>query len=144
VIREATPADAPRLAELSQHFLDSTPYGQLLKPAPGMVEKVVDLVLEQGITFVAEVDGAIVGMVGALVLPHPVTGEDYLDEVAWWVEPEHRGGSVGPRLLRHMEGWAVTSGLHMVKMVAPAATDVGDFYQRMGYMAVETAWIKVL
>lgn len=144
VIREATPADRPRLVEMSQHFLDSTPYGKLLRPAPGCIEQIVDLVFEHGQSWVAEVNGAIVGMLGVLVLPHPVTGEDYVDEVAWWVEPEHRRGTVGPRLLTHMERWAVLQGLHMVKMVAPAGTDVGAFYERDGYLALETAYVKVI
>lgn len=144
MIREARTEDRPRLVEMSQHFLDSTPYGKLLRPAPGCIEQVVDLVFEHGKSWVAEVDGALVGMLGVLVLPHPVTGEDYVDEVAWWVEPAHRMGTVGPRLLRQMEGWAVLQGLHMVKMVAPQDTDVGAFYERSGYLALETTYVKVL
>ena len=153
-IREAREADKPRLLELAQHFLDSSAYGKLLRPAPGMVRQVIDLVFEHGQVFVAEVPDTrryladpptVVGMLGVIVVPHPVTGEDFVDEVAWWVEPAWRTGTTGPRLLRYMEHWAVTQGLHMVKMVSPAdAPDVGEFYRRSGYMAAETAWVKVL
>lgn len=153
-IREARDTDKPRLLELAQHFMDSSAYGKLLRPAPGMVAQVIDLVFEHGKVFVAEaatwtgnVETAplVVGMLGVVVVPHPVTGEDFVDEVAWWVEPAWRTGTTGPRLLRYMEHWAVTQGLHMVKMVSPAdSPDVGEFYRRSGYMAAETAWVKVL
>lgn len=153
MIRQATVEDKPALTAMALNFMASTAYGQLLRPAEGMLDRLIDLVLENGAIFIAEVNSVQfasgrnqpIGMLAVVVVPHPVTGEDFVDEVAWWVEPAYRNATVGPRLLHHMEGWACMKGLHMVKMVAPAdAPDVGEFYRRSGYMAVETAWLKVL
>lgn len=85
---------------------------------------------------------ALVGMLAIVALPHPLAGGKVAEELAWWVEPEWRQGLLGPKMLREAEAWATRNGAVMVKMVAPAGTDVGEFYERIGYQAVETAYIK--
>ena len=84
----------------------------------------------------------LIGMLAIVAIPHPLTGRTYAEEIAWWVEPEHRGGLIGPKMLRHAEEWATRNGANVVKMVAPAGSDVGKFYEATGYQAVETAFIK--
>lgn len=156
-IRPATMADAARVKELVEHFMSQTSYGRILGLArPGVLETLIEEVIEGvGVILLAEEpevrageaiisQALVVGMIALAALPHPVTGEAFVDELAWWVEPAWRGSSIGPRLLRAAEEWTVQKGLHMLKMVAPAGTDVGAFYRRSGYMEVETAWVKVL
>jgi len=86
----------------------------------------------------------LVGMLGIIVALHPVTGRPYADELAWWVNPAHRRGRVGPALLGRGEQWARQMGASMLKMVAPVDTDVGRYYRKHGYDAVETAYVKRL
>lgn len=86
----------------------------------------------------------LVGMLAIVMVPHPLSGKTFAEEIAWWVEPEHRKGLIGPKMLRLAEEWATRNGANMVKMVAPAATSVGMFYERSGYKAVETAYIKTI
>jgi GNAT superfamily N-acetyltransferase len=83
-------------------------------------------------------------MLALAAVPHPVSGQDYAEELAWWVEPAHRGSSIGPRLLAAAEAWCVQNKLGVLKMVAPAASDVGAFYVRRGYTLVESVYQKVL
>lgn len=83
-------------------------------------------------------------MLAIVVLPHPITGRLYADELAWWVEPRFRRGRIGPTMLKHAEAWARQKGATVLKMVAPAGTDVGRFYEATGYRAVETAYQKRL
>jgi GNAT superfamily N-acetyltransferase len=144
MIRKATPADASRLVEMAGHFVEQTRYSTLFRFKPAAVAQLVALVLEHGVIFVAEQDGAIVGMLAALPMEEPIAKTPMLDEMAWWVEPAFRRGSVGPKLLRAAESWAVQKGLRLVKMVAPVGTNVGDYYKRMGYTEVETSWVKKL
>jgi hypothetical protein len=86
----------------------------------------------------------VIGMLALIAYEHPLTGRRVGEELAWWVEPEHRGGTAAGRLERHMLRWSVQNQLHMVKMVAPSGSSVGDFYDKRGYQALETHWIKVL
>lgn len=155
-IREAVDTDAADILRMAMAFADSTNYGKLLKPVPAMLEELIDQVMQMGTILVAEDwsifpvnrkgehERELVGMIALVAMPHPMNGETVAEELAWWVEPRSRGGSVGPRLLQAAEQWACKKGIHMLKMVAPAHTDVGEFYRRRGYLEVETAWVKVL
>jgi len=173
-IRPATIADVDTLVVMSARFLELTPYGALFPPMPGHLEMLARLVLEHGTALLAELhpvdcegfvphpceacpeglkcarcggpasEHRVVGMLGLVVVPHPLTGAMYVEEVVWWVQPEARGGLVGPKLLQAAEEWVSTKNVTMVKMVAPAGSDVGTFLERRGYSAVETAFIKVM
>lgn len=148
-IRPATDDDRAALATMVQHFLESTPYGALFPEVTRRdVDAVVDLVLELvessgGFVAVAEVNGAVVGLIAILHQVHVLTGQPYGDELCWWVEPSFRGA--GPRLLAAAEAWARTNGLLMFRMVAPSDSPaVGRLYERRGYRALETSYVKTL
>lgn len=144
VIRTATQADGPRLAEMAVRFLASTRYGALASASPSGLDELIAVVLQLGVIFVAEVEGRVAGMLAIAALTHPLTGERYADEQVWWVEPEHRHSSIGPRLLNAAEQWSIENGLAFVKMIAPAGSDVGAYYVRRGYVEVETVYQKQL
>src|SRR5207237_2966117 len=96
-----------------------------------------------GRIFVAEDrGGSLAGMIAVIVGGH--LGLRYADEQAWWVGPEYRSGTLGPRLLRHVEAWARSEGLPVLAMVAPAGSTIGGFYERLGYHEVETKYVKTL
>lgn len=141
LIRHARSIDKPRCLEMGRRFLASTPYGDLIQPAPGRLEGMFDLAFEQGCIVVADVDLLLVGMLVAVVWPHPFTGETVGDELVWWVEPEHRAGRIGPNLLRAFERWARREGVNSLKMVAPAGfPDTGKYLERRGYAPVESVY----
>ena len=146
MIRPAVSADVPRIVELVGHFLNQTPYGRLFDFDPDRLRLLADgVILDLGVILLAELDGVIVGMVAATALPEPYTGRPIAEELAWWVEPAHRQGAIGPKLLAALETWARTKGLALVKMVEPAGTPgVGAYYRRRGYEPVEIAWVKRL
>lgn len=163
LIRHATDADKPRLIEMAARFLLETPYGRLFdeRATPMSLSELIGNVLALGVIFVAEVSVGcaflcpgctarcapslkLVGMLAIVAIPHPMTGRTYADEIAWWVEPEHRHGTLGPKMLREAEDWAISQGANMLKMVAPAGSTVGRFYEHVGYRPVETAYIKLI
>jgi len=144
IIREATRADSPRLVAMTERFLATTRYGDVLGAADvEMLEALIGTVIDHGVIFVADIEGRLEGMLGIVALVHPVTGEPYGEELAWWVEPEARARSIGPRLLKTGEDWARARSLTRLKMVAPVGSGVGAFYQRCGYHPVEVAYLKV-
>jgi GNAT superfamily N-acetyltransferase len=147
-IREATEADIFRLIEMTTRFLCSTRYGEWMKPTPEQIDAFVVNVMKLGVVLVAEASVPeeqrlyLVGMIGIVLLPYPLTGELHADEIAWWVEPEYRNVTVGPKLLWSAERWATTNGAKVCKMVAPSGTDIGTFYARHDYVEVETIFVK--
>jgi GNAT superfamily N-acetyltransferase len=144
-IREANQSDRSRVVEMALAFLAGTPYGTLMPSTPDLLERFVDVVFELGAILVAECrDGDLVGMIALAVVPNLITGEPYVEELAWWVEPAYRTGTIGPRLLTAGEQWVRSRNLSLLKMVAPAQTRVGQFYERMGYTAVESTYCKRL
>lgn len=145
IIREARLTERRELLTMCLHFLDGTQYGAMFQVVPAALEAVVDSVFAQGVAVVAEVDGQLVGMLGALALEHPFSREVEMHELAWWVEPRYRSGACGPQMLGYLEHWTTTKGISVLKMVAPNDNPVvGRFLKRLGYRPVETAFVKVL
>lgn len=148
MIRAGTIGDEDRVLVLVQHFLDATPYGRILGLEVGeRPEGGRDLyrhALEHGIVWLAERRAEIVGFIAIAAIIHPLTRFPEGCELAWWMEPAHRRGRLGYLLLGCAEDWARQKGLPVLKMVAPAGSDVGDFYTRMGYEPVETVFQKRL
>lgn len=154
-IREATLVDQPELLTMARHFVEQTAVYAALGWNEEAVKHLVVTVLEHGVVLVAEylpssfeavyaeATPELVGMLGLCAFPHPIAGEPYADEVCWWVEPSHRQG-LGPALLGAAEEWTTRNGITLLKMVAPAGSSVGRFYERLGYQALETAYVKRL
>lgn len=144
IIRPATAADAPRLIQMAKAFLIHTRYGEIVRFSEPCLATLIAQVLALGAIFVGDVDGRLEGMLGLVELTNPISGDTYADELVWWVEPDARHRSLGPRLLKSAEFWAKSRNLSMIKMVAPTGTHVGSFYLRMGYTPIETAYVKRL
>lgn len=143
MIRLATLADVPALVAMGQRFLASTDYGAHVAASPAHLEDLAKALLatDQGVIFVAEIGGAVVGFLALHAFPHPMSGELTANELVWWVNPEARG--VGVALLRRGEAWAKAIGATCLQMVAPqAATDVRAFYERAGFVPVETMYSR--
>jgi GNAT superfamily N-acetyltransferase len=142
-VREATHGDQARIIEMATRFLAESAYGRMFPADPARLGVLMTMCVQMGVIFVAETEAGIVGMIALVSLTDPIGGVNYADEIAWWVEPAHRGGMVGPRLVARAQNWVRVKGLAFLKMVAPAdRPDVGAFYQRIGFEAVETAYIK--
>lgn len=145
-IRRATPLDLATCVRMAVRFAQEPPYGGLLPVNVGQLEVLVTFLFDHGGAFVAQLeDGEVVGMIGAHVTVHAIAGELVGNEVAWWVEPEHRGGSTALRLLAAAESWARDQGAVRFQMIAPAgASALRDLYRRRGYVEVETVFQRDL
>jgi len=148
IIRPATLEDSAAVCRMAIRFLEETPYGELVTPNEVKIAQLMLQCLDLGVIYVAELEDApphtLVGFLALVALAHPVSGDPFAEELAWWVQPEARHLSVGPRLLAHGERWAIAHALRMLKMVAPAASSVGGFYERRGYRLVELTYCKTL
>jgi GNAT superfamily N-acetyltransferase len=144
-VRECLPADIPRVIEMGTRFLATKPFGPAAPSDPARLEAAVDVCLRTGTILLSEqqlfVETRITGMFCLYAMEHPFTGEPMAEELAWWVEPEHRNGTAGVRLLRSAIEWATTSGVACLRMNAPNGTRVGTILERHGFRPVETAYV---
>lgn len=145
-IREATHADLDALVALGEDFHDSTEYASELANNPAQYRVIGTRLIEQpdGVLLVYEEGGASVGMLGAVVFNHPLSGERTVAEMFWYATRKHRG-TAGIRLLRALERWARARGAGYIQMVQPVWADrVGELYGAMGYHKLEVAWTRRL
>ena len=100
MIREANQYDITRLVEIMRQYASEAPIEILKEPEVQNADHVAQLLftLIAGRGFIL-VDDEYRGMIAALVNPNvwcPSVLE--LKELAWWVEPAHRQGSLGGKL----------------------------------------------
>lgn len=139
-IRPADAQDVPRIVEMGVRFIAESEYWRL---GTASVDKLTALALhlmEHGAMFVAEQDGAVVGMVGGFFYEHPMVDATIANEAVWWVEPEARG-MVGKALRETFEQWAHERQATHVVMVAPNDR-VGRHYEKVGYSTLERAFLR--
>lgn len=149
VIREAHASDAQSLLRMAFALVDSflVRVPCLAVDLPGVTRRLVEgLALERrdGRLLVAELDGALHGVMGAIRVEQETTGEDYAQEVIWWVDPPYRSRGVGPALLQAVENWARSVDLRMLKLEAPIASRAGKYLARHGFVPVEVTFVKEL
>jgi GNAT superfamily N-acetyltransferase len=143
MIRRATLADVPTLVEMGLRFHRSTPYAAHLAVDADAVEAVMQQLVtaDHGAVFVAEKDGAVVGMIGGAHYIQPFTTRRIASECFWWVNPDARG--CGVRLERALRAWATAEGATVLQMIAPTP-DVEQLYERLGYTRVEVMYQRSL
>lgn len=139
-LRRATRDDLAVCVRMGLRFVTDTAYRGKVTANVGQIQVLVEWLLDHGVIFVAQVDqGDVVGMIGASVITHPISGELTGSEVAWWLEPEYRGSISAVRLVALAEEWARDAGAVRFQMIAPAGHErLGEFYGRRGYVEIET------
>lgn len=151
MIRRATVEDVDRIVEMGVRFIETTVYRDLIPMTErsrwmqrDFVAALVDgPVQDASVVFVAEKDGACIGMIGAFVYVSPLTAEREGIETFFWIEPEHRGGRLFRDIVTVAEAWAKANGAIVFRMVAP--TDkVSKLYERLDYRPISTDFVKRL
>jgi GNAT superfamily N-acetyltransferase len=144
-IRQATVADLDALLDMSRQFAAEAAYRTVIGYAPDHLRQVIPMFLELGAVFVADVDGALVGMLAGVIAPHVLSGERTAEELAWWVAPAHRGRSIGPRLLKAAEVWIAQQDVRLFKLAVPIGQPrLAAFLKRRGYVSLETVFVRRL
>src|SRR5690606_18055436 len=104
--------------------------------------------LAQGLLLVAEIDGQLVGFIGAIAAPMPLQrAVPVAAEQFWWVEEAARGSGAGRLLLEGIEDAARQLGLRYLAMAAFEGLkieSVARLYARTGYVASERTFVKRL
>lgn len=138
-IRPATAADAPALAPLMAQLGYPT--------APEEMAARLEVLRGRAdfATFVAEADGAVVGMVGVTVSPSLYRSDLLGAIVALVVSSEFRGRGIAARLVERGEQWLRDAGARRAT-VSPSAhrADAHRLYERLGYAATGVRFSKAV
>ena len=148
IVRGAVFDDYEAIKRFMIDFANANPFKGLHNPHYNDVyaNRLIDKIRKNGVALVAEKDGEIIGMLLAMVqgdiwLPIIKT----MREVAWWVDPEHRGSSAGAKLLA--EYTKVGDQLvdnNIISAYTITTLGMGDHLnlQKRGWSPIETNFVK--
>lgn len=146
MIRQATVKDVDDLIEMGKRFLDYSAFSGLTKVEDDDLARGLCSVLDNGVIFVAEKEGKIIGGICGMMSKFwfaPRT--NVAAELAWWVDEEHRGSMSSIALLKAFEKWAKQNGAQVISMSDlridedyPAA----PLFTRLGYSVAERSHVK--
>lgn len=145
-IRQGDRWDMPDICELLRHYRSATPWKRMAEVDDEQwVTKLLSNILAgAGVIFVAEEQGQIVGMLLAIKNTNIWDPKIYmLQELAYWVEPEYRGGTAGYKLIKsyidhcnELKQSGAIAGYTISKMVNSPDLDYGRF----GFEKLEEQW----
>ena len=146
MIRLATISDAAALTLLGEQFIHESGYagiGVTGNPFKlhGTIERLIES--DDGVVYVAERDGAVVGGIGLSKYQLHFSDDWMAMELFWWVAPNCRNGFDGIRLKNKAHEWAQESGCTHLTMIDIPGINSGaaEIYQRTGGKLMERTWI---
>jgi GNAT superfamily N-acetyltransferase len=148
IVRKALKSDLPQYAVLAQAFHAASPmHGSIAFDVQGYSDfYLASLENDNMGIWLAEIDGAIVGICGALAYPlyfNPAAL--VVQELWWWLTPAARGSGAGGRMFKQIEQWAKernASALFMVALEDNKAKKMENLYIRAGFKPMERTFIK--
>ena len=146
MIRDATQDDDDAIAIMYRQFMAFAPYANVLTATDDEISATIRHFIAHAKVLVAEVDGNVVGMLWAVLAPvWYAPSHKAAVELAWWVDPAHRKGMSGIRLVQAFEKWAEDQGASMVSMSNLEVGDnglVANMLNRFGYGMSEQTHTK--
>jgi GNAT superfamily N-acetyltransferase len=144
MIRPAVIGDMPRLLELARVMHEEAPAYRGWAFDEPKVERLLRSLMQTGCVLVAENEVIVGGVVG-MCTEHWFSTDKVASELALFVEPSHRHGTIAIRLVRGFLEWARLQGAKRVGMgvttgVHPEAT--GLLYQACGLSAGGFVYMK--
>ena len=146
-IRPALEDDLRHVFRMGVSFIVSQPnYALIFQWTPGGLEEFIGALAagETSTVLLLELEDEVgiepIGMIVLVLVPNPFGGPPWVEEVAYWLEPEARKGRAALYLLGAAEDWARQKGAAVLKMVAPWGSRIGTLYERRGYEPLETSY----
>ena len=148
MIREANKHDMPQLLQMMRDYSTQTPVPALQEATAHDEAHVANLMMQMmaGRGFVL-IDNESRGFIAALITTNVWCPEVYeLHELAWWVKPEHRNGTVGGRLWKEFDRLAtdlIDDGRIDVAVTAVMANNTWIDYTKRGYSPMQATFFRV-
>jgi len=146
IVRDATPFDIPILLDMLRRYRRLTPLAFLAEAddAEYVTKMLTEIMAGKGVALVVDNDG-IVGMLLASIAPSIWSPKHLLmTELAYWVEPESRGGTAGYRLL--VEYKKIGQQMQKEKricnfLISKMSNSPNLQYQKFGFDKLEEFWV---
>lgn len=148
IVRKATEADLPQYVKLAHSFHTASPMHGSIDFDPEGYSKfyLASLKNDSVGIWLAEIDGEIVGICGALVYPLYFNPSALVvQELWWWLTPKSRGSGAGGKMFKQIEDWAKdhnASALFMIALEDNRAKKMENLYIRAGFKPMERTFIK--
>ena len=147
MIRLATRNDIPRLLEIVEAYAYENPIRKLADQSnhfPRYVEELLfSIISGRGFIYIdSHLRGAIVAYRTGNIWSPKVKE---LNELLWWVEPEHRNGTVGGRLWKAFDDTAnemLKNGSVDIVITSVSANGPLIDYRKLGYAAIGSIFVK--
>jgi len=146
MIRQASVDDTETIIGMLEHYRQASPLAVHAETTDATARLMLKIMFEQnrGIIFLAEKAGQVIGLLVAIKNFNIWDQKALcLNELAFWVEPEHRGGTAGHRLLKaycdvanYMKSAGEIKYFTISKMVTSPDLDYG----RWGFAKLEESW----
>ena len=146
IVRQATQDDKHGLVRLSKEFYDEHPFSKGVAFSFDRTAVMIGAFLQNPDVYVgvAEVDGIVVGMAGITLQPLMFSNAWCAVEIAWYIHPDHRGGSAAQRLFHALEEWSIDRNANLIVLSSLHNSPVDQFYLRCGYEPYEHNFVKFL
>jgi len=148
MIRQANKFDIEIIIELLKKYRDAAPL-ETIKQASDKeyIEKLLtEIIVGAGFILLAEKDNEIIGMVIAAKLPNiwnPKAAQ--LSELAYWVNPEHRGGTAAYRLIdAYVKAGEKLKAENKISFytISKMINSPDLKFNKLGFEKLEETWVK--
>lgn len=148
-VREASVVDFNPILDMCEEFWQHTQFVEAYDR--GHTQEMVRMSYDQGL--LAVVDDfkkglGVYGFIAAIKTPLLASRQAWMaTELAWWVDPMHRGTLGGVNLLKFLEGLCISQDvkyLNMAFMETSMPEKVRLMYEKLGYSQQEAVFTKVL
>jgi GNAT superfamily N-acetyltransferase len=147
IIRQATHEDIPRIVEMGRAFYAASGYEAIAPASIPSIAGLAIVTMEQGVMLVAESDDRVVGMASLFLEPFTFNPEvTVASELAWWIDPDHRGGTLAVRMLHAIGEACQSKGVKVIRMAALESSppQVAGLYGRAGYVRSDSHYMRIL
>ena len=145
-IRYANKFDIPALITMMKHYREQSPLPCLLRSnnEEYVTKMLTEILVGRGVIFVADYEGLTVGMLIAM-RNHNLWDPEIMaiNELAYWVEPEHRNTSAGYKLLSKYRNWceqAKMLGTIDYYTISKMVNSPDLKYDKFGFKKLEEMW----
>jgi len=148
IVRNAIAEDFPRYLPLAQAFHAASPvHGVIPFDDEGYADFFLQAVQNPNIgVWLAEDDGEIIGIAGALFYPMYFSPSSMVvQELWWWLTPEARGKGAGQAMYNMIESWAIAknaTALFMIALEDERAGKMANLYARKGFRPMERTFMR--
>lgn len=148
MIRKANKFDVIQIIEMLKEYRDAAPI-DILKQAndQNYIEQFLfDLIAGSGFILVAEKENKLIGMLIAAIIPNIWNPKvNQCSEIAYWVDPDFRGGTAAYRLIKsyvdECEKLFTSNRIQMIT-ISKMVNSPDLKYQKFGFEKLEETWVK--